>query len=82
MPLPIGKDDELVDLGIRQYGLPPVYKAASHPKKTNGIGNAYYYLQDTTKEGLEKTARLEKAIKIPRGTEKDVLAMGKRYILA
>jgi len=79
---PIGKDDVLVDLGIRQYSLPPMYKAASHPKKTNTLGDAYYYLQDTTKEGLEKTAKLEKVIKIPRGPEKKALALGRYYILA
>lgn len=74
--LPIGRGDTPVALNpSRDPELPVIYKASQHPHLRKN-GNVYYYIQDLSKDGLERTLKLENRMKIPQGSHKAAVDAG------
>ena len=73
---------------LRHKDLSPIYQTFRHPKRPplpsrNGEephpapGRIFYFIQDTSKEGLRRAANLEKTLKILQGDETEAVKQGK-----
>jgi hypothetical protein len=78
LPLPIGKNDVRLNLPRPEYW-PTIYQTWDHPKK-NGPGNIYYFIQDTSRKGMEAAEELERSLKVPRGPERLAIEQGNIFL--
>ncbi|KAF8949824.1 hypothetical protein BDZ97DRAFT_1772095 [Flammula alnicola] len=76
---PIGADDAKVPFpSTRLASLPDIYLMKHHPKNP-GTGRSYYYVQDSSTEGMSRVFDLEhgpNCIKPPTGPEIEAITQG------
>lgn len=60
---------------------PKMYQAYNHPLNPSPDGRTFVFLIDTSKKAMTLAYWFEKALKIPKGSAKEVIALGKCLLI-
>lgn len=67
---------ELLDIPYTEERYPKMYRVFDHPLNPTTHGKTYVFIIDTSKSAMSTAYLFEKMLTIPKGTAKEVAALG------